>query len=134
MRNGDYILVIAPPEYQGKKYRERYCYEHHLVWWQNTGEVLKEGELVHHKDENKHHNVFSNLEKKTISSHNVGHNLGKKKDQDILRNCPMCEKDFYITARNFKSKSKVYGSTWKPCCSRSCQVRKQQKELKSVHG
>lgn len=37
MRCGPYILIIPPPEYPGKKYRGRYAYEHHVVWWENTG-------------------------------------------------------------------------------------------------
>ena len=37
MKNGDYILVKAPTNYPGKKYRNKYCYEHHLVYWQHYG-------------------------------------------------------------------------------------------------
>ena len=33
MINGDYILVVAPDDYPGVRYREKYCYEHYLVYW-----------------------------------------------------------------------------------------------------
>lgn len=73
MKNGPYELVIAPADYPGMKYRGRYIYEHILVWWQNTGEILSDDEVVHHKDENKRNNVFDNLEKKTRSKHAAEH-------------------------------------------------------------
>ena len=61
MRNGPYLFVIAL-DYPGKKYRGRYIYEHHLVWWKNTGQPVPEGYVVHHKNEDMHDNRFENLE------------------------------------------------------------------------
>lgn len=133
MKNGPYILVIAPPEYLGKRYRDRYCYEHNLVWWQNTGETITEGELIHHKDENKTHNEFSNLEKKTIAAHSKHH---ARKAATIELTCPMCNELFEMQVRNYKMRRKQYGHT-DFCCSRSCQVSKQQREREHgqpVHG
>jgi hypothetical protein len=77
MRNGPYILVIAPDEYPGKRYRGRYAYEHHLVWWQNTGQLVPPGFDLHHKDEVKTNNVFQNLELKTHGGHVADHNRSK---------------------------------------------------------
>ena len=31
MKSGNYILIKAPDNYPGKKYRGKYCYEHHYV-------------------------------------------------------------------------------------------------------
>lgn len=61
MRNGPYEMVVAPAGYPGKKYRGRYVYEHQLVWWKKTGKLVPLGFVLHHKNEHKRHNVFSNL-------------------------------------------------------------------------
>lgn len=41
MKNGDYILVIAPDWYRGKRYRGKYCYEHHLVKENNIIKIIE---------------------------------------------------------------------------------------------
>ena len=79
MKNGPYELVIAPPEYPGKRYRGRYCYEHHLVWRENTGHVVQPGEHIHHKDENKRNNDFDNLRLKGKSEHRREHALKRRR-------------------------------------------------------
>lgn len=77
MRNGPYELVIAPAEYPGKKYRDRYVYEHHLVWWKATGEVpdYQVGN-IHHKNGDKRDNRVENLERISRSRHSVLHAKG----------------------------------------------------------
>jgi hypothetical protein len=126
MKNGPYTLVIAPIEYPGIKYRGRYCYEHHLVWWQHTGEILTDGFLIHHIDENKKHNIFSNLEKKTKSNHTRDHRPPPEVWEIV---CYECKKVFPMLASAHRDRSKQYGNS-NLCCSRSCQVRKQQRERK----
>ena len=39
MKNGDYNLAIAPPDFPGKKYRGKYCSEHVLNYWLANGIV-----------------------------------------------------------------------------------------------
>ena len=73
MRNGPYILIVAPDGYPGKKYRGRYAYEHSVVWWRHTGKTVPAGYLIHHKNENKHDNRFKNLELKSNSKHTAEH-------------------------------------------------------------
>jgi len=73
MRNGPYELVVAPADYPGKRYRGRYVYEHHLVWWQHTGEVVPEGHVVHHKNEHKRDNRFDNFELQAKPLHDAAH-------------------------------------------------------------
>lgn len=121
MKNGPYVLVVAPPDYPGKRYRGRYCYEHHLVWWEKTGEVPGPGWLVHHKNEVKTDNDYDNLEKKTRASHTSDH---AKPPEVMDVTCFWCGKIFKILSRVFRSRAKEYGHT-NFCCSRSCQVRKQ---------
>lgn len=50
MKNGKYVLIVAPTEYPGTRYRGKYCYEHTYVFWKHTGVLPKKGEIVHHKD------------------------------------------------------------------------------------
>ena len=92
MKNGDYILVVAPDWYKGKRYRGRYCYEHHLVWEQNTGTPVPDGYIVHHKDRNKFNNSFDNLELLKNSEHAKLHST-RGKTMAKLR-CPYCKKVF----------------------------------------
>lgn len=73
MKNGPYELVIAPPEYPGRKYRGRYVYEHHLVWWKHTGMVVPEGFVIHHKNDRKRDNRFENFELKENAEHSRHH-------------------------------------------------------------
>jgi intracellular sulfur oxidation DsrE/DsrF family protein len=130
MKNGEYELVIAPSEYPGKRYRDKYCYEHHLIWWQNTGEVLSQGEVIHHKDHNKRHNDFSNLEKTTVESHVASH---RKDDLPLMVEivCNQCGISFLMRESVRKSRAKSYGHEHF-CCSRSCQVRKRHADQKTA--
>jgi hypothetical protein len=115
MKNGDYILVIAPLDYKGKRYRGRYCYEHHLVWWRNTGMVLNENEVIHHKDGNKRNNSFDNLIVLSKKDHVSGHrkSIGKS---FVTLICPNCKKEFTRKRGNtflVKSRNATF-------CSREC--------------
>ena len=73
VKNGDYELVVAPSDYPGTKYRGRYVYEHHLVWWRTTGETVPKGSVLHHRNEEKRDNRFANLELKDVAAHARGH-------------------------------------------------------------
>jgi hypothetical protein len=116
VRNGPYILVVAPEGYPGKRYRGRYCYEHQLVYWQNTGVIPGPGELIHHKNDNKHDNDFGNLELKVVGKHTADHNLGRPKKMVRLQ-CPGCGKIFERSRRltHLASTTRKFTS-----CSRAC--------------
>ena len=116
MRNGNYELVKAPDGYPGKKYRGKYCYEHHLVWWQNTGELPDPGEVVHHKNENARDNRFENLEIKEWHKHSSDHSSQRGKLMLEMK-CPVCGVIFVRAKRNtFLASSKKKASF----CSRKC--------------
>jgi hypothetical protein len=74
MKNGPYELVIAPADYPGKKYRGKYIYQHYLIWWQTTGQLVKSGHLIHHQNEQKRDNRFENLQEKERGKHTKDHN------------------------------------------------------------
>ena len=92
MKNGDYCLVVAPDWYKGKRYRKRYCYEHHLVWEKETGLPVPDGCIIHHKDGNKYNNTISNLQLMDAKAHVAMHS---KKGRTMLEcKCPSCGKIF----------------------------------------
>lgn len=106
MKNGPYELVIAPENYPGKRYRGRYCYEHHLVWWQHHGTLPGPDELVHHKDENKRHNVIENLELMKKGRHATKHGIEKGRSFTELR-CAYCGNIFVRETRSVSTRYKA---------------------------
>lgn len=109
MKNGPYELVKAPAEYPGMKYRARYVYEHHLVWWKRTGQVVPKGFVVHHKNDMKRDNRFSNLELKTNPEHTRGH--ARVASTTTLR-CACCGIQFQCLARQHRSGSGEVSETF----------------------
>lgn len=98
MKNGDYILVKAPENFPGLKYRGKYCYEHHLIYWQKTGIVPSSNEIIHHLNGNKHDNSFENLQLISIEKHNQLH--CKQRGKKLIKlKCPNCEKIFIKSKR-----------------------------------
>jgi hypothetical protein len=72
----EYRFIKAPSGYPGKIYTFGHrALEHHIVWWQNTGQTVPKGFLLHHKNENKLDNRFENLELKQWGNHTSEHNL-----------------------------------------------------------
>lgn len=115
IKNGDYILVKAPNDYPGKKYRKKYCYEHYLIYWETYGFLPKNNEIIHHKDENKHNNNPNNLEVMERVQHINYHS--PKKDSLLLKmKCPFCG---IIFIREKRNSFLVKGGTYS-CCSKKC--------------
>lgn len=117
MKNGPYTLVVAPSNYPGKKYRGRYCYEHHLVWWQNVGSLPKNGEVIHHKNKDKTDNRFSNLEILAMVEHSRQH--AAENPKNLLKMwCAMCGKLFEREVREINAKIRKGQKDF--YCNRSC--------------
>lgn len=116
MKNGDYELVVAPENFIGKKYRDKYCYEHHLVYWLNYGIVPQKDEVIHHKDGNKHNNSIDNLELQKLKNHNKIHHKGK---QMIRVKCSYCGCEFI---REKRLAHFLRGETTYACCSNRCSL------------
>jgi len=131
MKNGKYVLLIAPENYPGKKYRNRYCYEHHFVWWKFNGFVPSNGMEIHHLNGNHTDNNISNLRLVTSHEHRKLH--GEIYRQNSLRkfNCGFCGKEVLKNNRylNMKLKQNKYNKLF---CSRSCGAKHQQMKLKEV--
>ena len=117
MKNGPYILVFAPDKYPGLKYRGKYIYEHHLVWWENTETVVPKNYTIHHKNGNKIDNRFENLEVIHKSRHCRLHRTPKKM---ILLICKDCGIPFQRENRNIEFKIRR-GQKNFYCCKEHCQ-------------
>lgn len=118
MKNGSYELVKAPPDYPGKRYRDKYVYEHHLVWWINTGSLVPEGFDVHHKNEEKRDNRFENLELKKHAEHSREHGYERHHGYTKLK-CVFCSTEFETSLRIFNYKIKKNQQNF--FCSQECQ-------------
>lgn len=124
MRNGPYELVVAPADWPGKRYRGRYCYEHHLVWWQHTGSLPKDGYVIHHRNKNKRDNRIENLEEKGRAEHTAEHN--QVDVLDLL--CTWCGKKIELKPHRYRSRVRAsrYGKVF---CSRSCGAKHQYSKV-----
>lgn len=121
MKNGPYEMLVAPIEYPGTKYRGRYVYEHQLVWWQNTKQLVPAGFLVHHKNEQKRDNRFDNLELTTRSSHSREHQL-EKAPPPVTVICTHCGIDFALSTQRYNDRSKCKIGLF---CTKSCSMKHQ---------
>ena len=73
MKNGPYELIIAPENYPGKRYRNKYAYEHIVRFWEHNGIVPPKGYEIHHKNMNHRDNRIENLELISMHEHRVFH-------------------------------------------------------------
>ena len=115
MKNGNYILVIAPKNFPGLKYRKRYCLEHHLIYWQHTGIIPSKTQIIHHINENRFDNRFENLQLMEKKDHSKLHRSQEGRKWVELK-CPYCGKIFQKPENEtfFAKRSRL------TFCSRSC--------------
>ena len=120
-----YIFVKAPDDFPGKTYTYgNRVLEHHLVWWQHTGEIVPDGHVLHHKNEDQVDNSFENLELKTNSSHVRDHHT---KDPDVVLTCAWCGVEFTKPARYVKSKQRLEQRTFSCCRSHGVLVSSKER-------
>jgi hypothetical protein len=132
MRNGPYELMLAPDGYPGKRYRGKYAYEHHIVWWMNTGTLPAPDELIHHKNENKRDNVFGNLELKTRAKHSAEHSAERAPPRKTF-NCGWCGWPILLRACDARERIRK-SKTGSIFCSRSCGAQHQFAVLNTECG
>ena len=125
MRNGKYELVVAPDNYPGKTYRNKYVYEHHLVWWTHNNSLVPQGFVIHHKNGNQRDNNLLNLELISESEHRKHH--GTERTNAALQKavCFNCNNEFQKIGSKIRYSMKLFGKVF---CGRFCQVSYQQKK------
>lgn len=128
MGNQAYTVISPPEDFPEKgKMAHGQAYEHHIVWWKNTGELPDEDEVIHHINEDKTDNRFENLEKKKNDEHSYDHHFNNV-TRTMLGFCLECSDFVYKDFRNcYLNKS----GGWGLFCGRSCggkYSRKDQEE------
>ena len=112
--SNNYIYVKAPPAYPGRVYSWGHrILEHHLVWWEHTSQVVPEGYVVHHKNENRADNRFENLELLSDSAHTRLHHL---LEEDRVLLCAWCGAEIVRAGRDVRAKTSA-GQKNFFCCS-----------------
>ena len=98
-----YRQVKAPSDYPGRVYAWRgRVLEHHLIWWQYTGEIVPDGYDVHHKNEDGKDNRFTNLELKPHGRHTADHHLVGNPLTKVA--CALCKSIIWKPSRVVRAK------------------------------
>ncbi len=100
MKNGKYTLILAPLDYPGKKYRDKYCYEHTFVYWKSTGNIPQSGYEIHHIDGNHRNNEIKNLLLVTNQEHRKLHGA-LKRVKPIKMICQICGSEKEIRKKDY---------------------------------
>lgn len=126
MKNGPYEMILAPENYPGKKYRERYAYEHTVVWWIFSGKVPAKGYEIHHKNMDHRDNRIDNLQLVTSAEHKKIHSDLRSKEAQTVQACGFCGKNFNLgkSFLNTRLKQNRFGKVF---CSKSCGSKHQHK-------
>lgn len=119
MKNGPYILIKPSSDYPGKRYRDRYCYEHHYIWWKHKGQLVPDGYNIHHKNEIKTDNRIENLELLHGNDHRKEHAVERSEKSKILLVCPNCNNKFKHRGNEYRAKLKK-GKNKNFYCNRKC--------------
>lgn len=111
---GDYWYCKVPEHPKATKLG--YVFHHRILMENFLGRLLKENEIIHHKDGNKRNNAMENLEVMDAVEHVRQHALSKGILMCYLK-CPECDEIFERTfSQAFQTAPKKYGVF----CSRSC--------------
>lgn len=122
MKNGKYELIIAPKKYPGKKYRNKYAYEHIVRFWKANGFVPGQGMEIHHINGDHRDNRIKNLQLMTSQEHRNLHSE-MRKIPDIEYKCDSCEKPHSMRPNLYRYKVKKGQLFF--FCSQKCQAKKQ---------
>lgn len=119
--NGDYVYLKPPSGFPGPLYQNgRYAYEHHVVWWQKTGQQVPEGHVVHHKNENTKDNRPDNLELLTWREHAALH----QQLPTVVAYCAYCNASLPMPMHRLRRKRRKNVSR-KAFCNPSCGAKYQ---------
>ena len=118
MKYGLYKAVKPPSDYPGKIYRKGYVLEHHLVYWENTGQVAKSDEVIHHINGDVLDNSISNLQVMPRNEHSKLHCKPRKTIELI---CAFCGNVVLKNLNEVKAKRKKGQVDF--YCNRPCMVK-----------
>lgn len=130
---GDYNYCIVRDH--PNRTKNDYVLEHRVVLENHLGRVLKEDEVVHHKNGNKKDNRAINLEVLTNKEHSILHGE-ERAAKYVLLECPMCGKIFEKPHNQTHLCKKTNDAT---NCSRSCgckygRLKQLNKELPNIEN
>lgn len=129
MKNGKYEFSLAPDDYPGKRYRGRYVYEHHLVWWRKVGFLVPKGFEIHHVNGDPRDNQIDNLALLSAKAHRALHARERRRTMKAL-NCSHCGNIFEREVRNYRFRSKAGQKNF--YCSRRCMGYGLAKKRKNI--
>lgn len=66
-------MIVCPVEYPGKKYRDKYAYEHIVEFWKKEKKLPDVGNVIHHINGVRTDNRWENLEEIARSDHSRHH-------------------------------------------------------------
>ena len=125
-----YRWVTPPADYPGPRYLpSNRVLEHHLVWWQNTGDIVPSGWVIHHRDNCGMNNAFDNLELLPTGEHAQHHH---PKEPDLVMPCGYCGVQLIREARVVRAKVKQGQQGF--FCSSEHAALSQHKDRPSTHG
>ncbi len=130
-----YRWVVPPDDYPGHRYQpSNRVLEHHLVWWQTTGQVIPPGFVVHHKDNCGLHNSFDNLELLNSSEHTRMHQGGA--GGVLFLTCSYCGCDISRSKRDVRSKNRQGQQRFFCCARHAALIGKSvlSKRTEPIHG
>lgn len=119
VKKGDYIYAVVPSHPKANKHG--YVLMHRVVMENHLGRLLEPGEIIHHKDHNKHNNELSNLELMNSKEHNRMHSSTGRTMTTLI--CANCGKEFQREKRfvgEYRNQTNYF-------CSRKCNGEFQQK-------
>lgn len=88
MPNDEYHVELMPPNWPYKPYRKKYAYSHYVAYWKAYGVVPGPGEMIHHKNEDKHDDRPENLVIMTVSAHSRMHALERAAAKEATNPTP----------------------------------------------
>lgn len=114
MKSNGRILVKAPKEYPGKRHILNWIPRAHCVYWENTGCIIKDDEVIHHIDENMTNDSFENLQLMKRNEHSALHCKGALIG---VFECPVCKTTFEREMSNVRDKER---NNRPVLCSQKC--------------
>lgn len=80
-----YILIKTLDYPQLPRDKQGYIKKANLIWYENTGEIIKKPFLLHHVDKNPENDNFKNLQKYTFKEHaELEASLRKRKNNGVF--------------------------------------------------